>query len=242
MNKYAFNTSFFAGLVFILVPILIQIPYTILILDFEYPDILRMPTEHILLAFQKGGSTLILTWWFFGFSGLPLVFSYLFLYERFKTKFSLLATLGTIFGISSLFFQLIGLLRWVFVVPILAKIFVNPKSTPAMKDFVIIAFQIIHYLFGVLIGEHLGQLFTILWMGVFSILIYKDSIFPKWLGVSGLVSSFIYLLAQFELFALIIPEVKEIPMAGLIGSLCWLFWMIALGVIIIRKWKKQLAI
>ncbi|WP_232369537.1 DUF4386 domain-containing protein [Leptospira abararensis] len=151
-------------MIFIFLPFLIQIPYTMLIMNFQYPDILRKPVGEILLEFQKGGATLVWTWWIFGISGLPLVFSYLSLYQITKIKSPLASLTATTLGVVSLFFQLMGLLRWVFVVPILANLYTDPNTSSVMKDAILVNFQTIHHLFGVLLGEHLGQLFTIFWM------------------------------------------------------------------------------
>lgn len=41
------------------------IPYIILTMIFEYPDILRQDTAVILSKFHNGGSSLIFTWWAF---------------------------------------------------------------------------------------------------------------------------------------------------------------------------------
>ena len=38
------------GLFFIIGAILVNIPYTLLIMNFDYPDILRQPTEEILIV------------------------------------------------------------------------------------------------------------------------------------------------------------------------------------------------
>ncbi|TGM74004.1 DUF4386 domain-containing protein [Leptospira mtsangambouensis] len=234
MQNQSIKKNRYIGMIFIMIPFLIQIPYTMLIVDFQYPDILRLPSETILTEFQKGGSSLVWTWWFFGISGLPLLFGYLHLYQITQKNNPLLSLAAVMFGIVSLFFQLIGLLRWVFVVPILANLYSDPLSSDIIKEAVLVNFQTIHHLFGVLIGEHLGQLFTIFWMGMVSFMIWKDQVFPKWIAIFGMFSSLVYILAQWELFAIVIPEVKEIPLAGLLGSLCWLLWMVSLGIQIIR--------
>lgn len=235
MDKSSNSSTRYAGMILIIIPFLIQIPYTLLILNFQYPDILRMPTEYILTEFQKGGSKLIWTWWFFGFSGLPLVYAYLQLYYLTNKRSPIAALSSVLFGISALFFQLIGLMRWVFVVPILAKIYTDPNASEATKEATILAFQTIHYLFGVILGEHLGQLFTIFWMLIVSILSIKEKSFPRWIGIFGSISSILYIFAQTELFALVMPEVYEVPMAGLIGSVCWLLWMVFVGFQLIKK-------
>jgi hypothetical protein len=235
MNKQSISSNRYAGMIFIFIPFLIQIPYTLLIVNFQYPDILRMPTDHIFSEFQKGGSALIWTWWFFGFSGLPLVYAYLQLFELTRRESPIAALSSVLLGISALFFQLIGLMRWVFVVPILAKLYSDPNATLASKEALVISFQTIHHLFGVILGEHLGQLFTIFWMMIASVIIIQAKTFPRWVGIFGLFSSFLYLLAQTELFALVMPEIHEVPMAGLLGSLSWLLWMVIVGLQMIKK-------
>lgn len=47
-----------AGLLFILGSLLLFIPYTALVFIFDYPDILRMPVDHILTSFHDGGTLL----------------------------------------------------------------------------------------------------------------------------------------------------------------------------------------
>ncbi len=69
-NKLRKLTGFF----FIIGAILVNIPYTLLIMNFDYPDILRQPTEEILTKFQAGGNSLIYTWLAFAWVGLPMLF------------------------------------------------------------------------------------------------------------------------------------------------------------------------
>ena len=51
----------------------VLVPYTILTVMFEYPDILRQDTGTILTKFYQGGSKLIFTWFAFALTGLPLI-------------------------------------------------------------------------------------------------------------------------------------------------------------------------
>jgi hypothetical protein len=37
--------------------------YTLLARSFDYPDILRQPTDQVLERFSAGGSRLVLVWW-----------------------------------------------------------------------------------------------------------------------------------------------------------------------------------
>lgn len=221
------------GLLFIAGALLLNIPYTLLIMNFDYPDILRQPTGDILTQFQAGGDALIYTWLAFAWVGLPILIAILLL-PKIMPDIPLLkvaTTAGVIGGIT----QMVGLLRWVFVIPILAQTYTNPASSEATKEAVLVSFQIIHQYGGVVLGEHLGQTFTIFWMLLVSFAMFKSDLFKPWLAWLGIAVSVIFALAQTELFATVIPNFPVVPEAGLIGSLLWLAWMIALGLGLLRR-------
>ena len=119
----------FTGLLFITGAIFVNIPYTLLIMNFNYPDILRQPAGVVLTQFQAGGAGLIFTWLAFAWAGLPLFVGML-LYPRVSGgSRSTLVKAATITGIIAFLVQVIGLLRWVFVVPVLAQMYVNPAAS-----------------------------------------------------------------------------------------------------------------
>lgn len=210
------------------------IPYTMLTMIFEYPDILRQDTGIILTKFHEGGSRLIWTWFSFAFLGITLIPAYILIGKELENKTSLVRVATTI-GVTGLIIQMIGLLRWTFVVPVLAESFVQAVDE-STKTAVVIAFKTIHQYAGVLLGEHLGQLFTIIWTILVSASFAKVKMFPKWITLLGVISSVIYLLAQAELLATVMPGVPFWGMAGFIGSTLWLLWLITVGIFfIIRK-------
>ncbi|RPH36538.1 DUF4386 domain-containing protein, partial [bacterium] len=112
------------GIFFIVIPILINIPYGLLIANFQYPDILRQSAGEILIKFHEGGPGLILTWWAFALAGVPLIYSTIGLHSLLDREDTPYLTVGTACGVLALVAQLVGLLRWVFVVPVLASSYV----------------------------------------------------------------------------------------------------------------------
>jgi hypothetical protein len=125
-------------------------------------------------------------------------------------------------------------LRWVFVVPVLAAAYVN-ASTASTQETIEISFKVIHQFGGVLLGEHLGQLFTVIWTTMISSALLKVKIIPKWLAWVGFITSFIYFLAQAELLATVIPGFPVIDLAGFIGSTLWLLWLMLAGVYFLKR-------
>jgi len=204
------------------------VPYMMLTIMFDYPDILRKDTADVLIRFHEGGSKLIWTWFAFAITGLPLLPAYILIGKRLEVKAPMMRMATTI-GVIGLIVQMIGLLRWTFVVPVLADSFVH-SDDPSTKAAAIMAFKTIHQFGGVLLGEHLGQLFTIAWTIMISMTFEKLKLIPKWINWLGYVSSLIYIFAQAELFATVMPGFPVFDLAGFIGSTLWLIWLIAVGI------------
>jgi hypothetical protein len=222
------------GLFFISGAVLVNIPYTLLIMNFDYPDILRAPVAQILTQFHVGGDALVYAWLAFAWIGLPMLLGAIMLKRILEGENSPFLDTATILGVIGFIVQLIGLLRWVFVVPVLARLFTDPTTDSVTKASISAVFIAVHQYGGAILGEHLGQFLTILWMSMISGIIYKSKMFSKWVAWLGWFASAIYLLAQTELLATAIPDFPVIGWAGLYGSLLWLAWMIVVGVYLVR--------
>ena len=223
-----------AGIFFIVGAILVNIPYTLLIINFDYPDILRLPAAEILTRFQAGGSSLIYIWLAFAWVGLPMLLGAIMLKRILADENAPFLETATTLGVIGFIVQVVGLLRWVFVVPVLARLFTDPTTDPVTKAALPLVFSAVHQYGGVILGEHMGQFLIILWMSMISGIMYKSKMFSKWVAILGWVASAIYLLAQTELLATAIPTFPVIDWAGLVGSLLWLVWMIVMGVYLVK--------
>lgn len=204
------------------------VPYSILAAIFDYPDVLRQDTATILTKFHAGGDALVWTWFAFAITGAPLIPAYMLLGRRMES-ISPLVRIATSMGVISLTLQMIGLLRWTFVVPVLAGNYVD-TTDPGMKAATIVAFQSIHQFAGVILGEHLGQLFTIVWTILLTVVFTKSGFIPKWINRLGYASALIYLAAQAELFHTAMPDFPVWEPAGFIGSTLWLIWLTCIGI------------
>jgi hypothetical protein len=79
----------------------------------------------------------------------------------------------------------LGLLRWVFLVPHLARADAAPDATPASRQAVDLVFQSFHRYLGVAVGEHLGYLLTGTWTVLAGAAMVQSSVVPGWLGWVG---------------------------------------------------------
>lgn len=78
------------GTLLIIGAVALLIPYTILTITFDYPGILRQDTQLILKKFNAGGSGLILTWFSFAITGLPLIPAYLLMGKIYENRSTLI--------------------------------------------------------------------------------------------------------------------------------------------------------
>jgi len=70
------GTATFAGLLLIVIPVAFNVAFGMLAARFDYPDILRRPTDEVLSRFEAGGTGLVLLWWSFAMTAVlfaPLV-------------------------------------------------------------------------------------------------------------------------------------------------------------------------
>lgn len=224
------------GWLFILAAVSFGIASTTLSSTFEWPDILREDADTVLTKFDEGGNTLIWTWFAVAWTYFILIFPLLLLkgvLERDDRPFPYLSVATTI-GAIGVVASLLGFLRWVFVVPNLADMYLAPGASDAVRQGVVAAYTAQHQLAGTMMGEHVSQILAVVWSGLISVHMLKSYIFNKWLGVFGLVASAIYLLNQGEILRTAIPGFPEATLAGLVGSTAWGVWVLLTGISLVR--------
>ena len=205
---------------------------TVLSSTFDWPDILREPAGVVLPAFVAGGPGLVWTWFATGWTYALLVVPILLLPAVLGRRDDPVLRAATAVGAASVLLSLIGFLRWVFVVPPLARSYVS--GDPVTQAAVDAAWTAQHQFGGALLGEHLGQLLAIGWSLTLSVIILRSRRLPRWLGVTGLLVSGLYLLNQGDILATAVPGFPVWDPAGLLGSTGWGLWVAALGATLLR--------
>ena len=205
---------------------------TVLSMTFDWPDILREDAAVVLPAFLEGGPALVWTWfataWTYAILFVPVV---LLPHVLVRTPSAPLRV-ATIIGATSVVLSLIGFLRWVFVVPALARSWdTGDAVTRAATE---AAWLAQHQFGGALLGEHLGQLGAIVWSVIISVVILRSEALPHWLGWFGIASSAVYFLNQGDILVTALPGFPVIDAAGLLGSGSWGLWIAALGIVLLR--------
>ena len=224
------TTSALTGLLLIIVPLAFNLTFFLLQRAFEYPDILRQPTETILRRFQQGGAPLRRLWYAFAFSAVLFTPVPVLVQQVFGPDAPWYLLIGTFLGVLAGLVQILGLIRWPFLVPSLAEIYTDPNSTQATRDSAAVTFQAFHRYAGVAIGEHLGYLFTSAWTILLSIAIIQTGIVSPLLGWLGILPALGVLMGVFEETGF-----KAAGAINAISYILWSLWLVALGIALILR-------
>jgi hypothetical protein len=224
-----------AAVLLIGVPIAFNLAFFELGRAFDYPSILRREPDEILCRFAAGGSGLVLRWEALLISALAMLPLVALLAVVLAAPPALTA-LSVVIGAAAALVQALGLVRWPFAVPELARRYVAAEGpdAEATRRSIELTFATLHRLLGVGIGEHLGYLLTGLWTLLVAASILSTAVLPAWLGVLGLPIGVALLIGALEFVG---PNERGgWPLAGTIvpiAYIAWSLWLVASGVLLL---------
>ncbi len=212
------------GLSAIALAILFNAPFSILAGTYDYPDVLRRPAGEALDLFTAGGPSLILTWHAFALAALalaPLAVGLSITAGR-MIRHPALAVGAAVFGAMAGVTQAMGLWRWVFVIPMLARD--HAAGSPEARAAAERAFAVLNQYGGVAIGEHLGQMLTALFVLCLSRLQWIEGRKPT--ALAGYVTAAAIAVGTTEGVAIALGRSGEtfglVTIAGFLGLTVWL--------------------
>jgi hypothetical protein len=222
------------GIALIAVPILFNLFFALLGRIFDYPGILRQPSREVLQRFEVGGTRLVLFWWGLAVSAvlfIPVVILTTFLIEAAPAPL-VVATLTT--GVLAGLVQALGLMRWPFLVPYLARTLSDRSSSEGERDAAAVVFQAFNRYLGVAIGEHLGYAFTGAWTILLGAAMLTADGLPGWLAIVGILIGAALMLGSLEFVGP--AERTGWKLAGVLVPVAytlWSAWLVALGVVVL---------
>jgi hypothetical protein len=217
------------GMALIVLPIAFNILFAALARSFDYPDILRREPAGILERFRAGGRRLMVTWWLFALSALALVPVAGLLAAELAPAGDAFVEVSLALGVTAGLVQALGLMRWPFLVPLLA----NRHAVAATAEERVtleVVFAAMHRFLGVAVGEHLGYLLTGAWTVVVGLALVGSPAHPDWLGWLGLAIGCLLAVGSLEFVGY--PGERGWPVAERlvpIAYLAWSIWLVALG-------------
>ncbi len=225
------GTATVAGASLIALPIAFNAAFATLAATFDYPDILRKPTADVLSRFREGGTRLVLLWWAFAMTAVLLAPVAVLTSASLDGANHTVLTMATALGVLAAVVQFLGLVRWPFLVPYLARIDAEEGATSARREAVDVVFQSFNRYLGVAVGEHLGYLFTGAWSILLGVALTETSVAPHWLGIVGIVIGALLVLCSLEFVGPF--EAKGWKVAAALTPItyvAWSLWLVATGV------------
>jgi hypothetical protein len=127
--------------------------------------------------------------------------------------------------------QFLGLIRWPFLVPYLARVAEEAEPGSPRGEAVDVVFQAFNRYLGVGVGEHLGYAFTGIWSVLAGVALVDSSVVSGWLGVVGVVIGPLFLLCSLEFVGRF--EESGFKLAGALTPMtyvAWSVWLLAVGI------------
>jgi hypothetical protein len=133
-------------------------------------------------------------------------------------------------GVLASFAKLLGISRWLLLMPLLAQSYTAPGASEAVLAATTVTFDAFNaYAGGV--GELLGVAFLSgLWtLGVSVTLLQDNRIAPRWMGVFGVIAAALLLVAVASAYGVDVGPIL------LVQGFAWQFWMLALAFFLFRQ-------
>ena len=214
------STARLAGASLALASILAIAGFTVLGSVFEYPQILEEPTSEILALFREHQGA-VMTWFLVLVLSAALMAPAGILLGRLAG-----GTLGRWIagvGVAAATVQVVGLQRWVTLVPGISEDALDPSRRADAES----RFELLHTLLGKVIGETIGYALT----ATFTVLVVvalSRTIMPRWMALTG------YVAAGLIATGILIPVVEAASLTNFAGYVAWCAWLLAVSVLLFR--------
>lgn len=194
--------------------------FTVLGIVFEYPQILEEPTKDVLSLFREN-QTSVTTWF------LVLVVSAALMAPAGVALGRLAGgRLGrwiAIVGIAAATVQVIGLQRWVTLVPGIAMDALDPTTREDAEA----RFELFHLVLGKVVGETIGYALTAIFT-VLVVLALRRTILPRWAAAVG------YTAAALIATGIAVPLVPAASLTNFAGYVVWCAWLLLVSWQLVR--------
>jgi hypothetical protein len=187
---------------------------------FAYPQILQEPTADVLALFRRRRAA-VMTWF-----GVLVVGAALLAPAGIWLGRLTGGTLGRRIagvGIGAAVVQVVGLQRWLTLVPAISTDALEPGRRAAAEA----RFELWHTVLGTGVGETAGYALT----AAFTVLVVRALhrvLLPRWLAVTGLVAA--GLIAT----GVVVPLVEVAGLTNFAGYLLWCTWLLAVAFLLFR--------
>ena len=200
----------------------------------NWPASLGLPPDEIFVLLRDQGDAMFIGYYFYMVSSamfIPVAVCLRYLVAGEDQLTTLLADVALAFAIASTAFRVLGILRWLFAMPVLSGAYFDPDSSQTMREVALLNYEMLNSYAGQ-VGEHLGvRLFATLFLGFFAAAFMRSSRVPKPYAVWAAISALLF----FPLEELIAVDGGPILF---INGFTYSFWAIFFGVFLIRSARR----
>ncbi|MGZ5403890.1 MAG: DUF4386 family protein [Nocardioides sp.] len=194
--------------------------FTVLGSVFEYPQILEEPTADILALFRQHQDTVMGWFLVLAISAALMAPAGIWLGRIAGGR---LGRWIAGVGIAAATVQVVGLQRWVTLVPGISDDALDPAQRANAED----RFELLHTVLGKAIGETFGYALTATFT-VLVVIALSNSILPRWLALTG------YAAAVLIATGVVIPVVEAASLTNFAGYVAWCAWLLAVAAVLFR--------
>jgi hypothetical protein len=195
---------------------------------FDYPAVLKEPADHILQSFRSH-QTAVISWFLVLAVSAALLAPAGILLGRLAG-----GTLGRWIaglGVAAATVQVVGLSRWVLLVPGVSADALDPTTAAQAGQ----TFASLHFWLGTIVGETVGYALTATFTGLVVVGVARRTA-PRWVGWLG------YLSAALIATGVVIPlGVGVASLTNFAGYVTWCLWLLVLAVVLWRppRWTRS---
>jgi len=201
--------------------------FTVLGIVFEYPQILEEPTSDVLALFREN-QTSVTTWFLVLAVSAALMAPAGIALGRLAG--GRLGRWIAIVGIAAATVQVIGLQRWITLVPGIAKDALDPAASEDAEA----RFELFHLVLGKVVGETIGYALT----AVFTVLVVRAlrrTVLPRWAAAIG------YTAAALIATGIAVPLVPAASLTNFAGYVAWCAWLLLVSWLLVRPYAAEQA-
>jgi len=214
------STARLAGASLALASVLAIAGFTVLGSVFEYPQVLEEPTSDILALFREHQGA-VMTWFLVLVLSAALMAPAGVLLGRLAG--GVLGRWIAVVGVAAATVQVVGLQRWVTLVPGISEDALDPSRRADAEA----RFELLHTVLGKVVGETIGYALT----ATFTVLVVvamSRTIMPRWMALIG------YVAAGVIATGIFIPVLEAASLTNFAGYVAWCAWLLAVSALLFR--------
>ena len=185
---------------------------------FQYPQILAEPTAQILALYRENQA--VVTTWFLLLCVSAALLAPAGIWLGRLTG-GQLGRWVTGIGVAAATVQVIGLQRWVTLVPQLAQEALDPATAADAAR----RFELYHVVLGKVVGETIGYALTATFTVLVAVALSRRGL-PRWLATAG------YAAAALIATGVLVPLLPPASLTNFAGYVLWCAWLLAVAVVL----------